>query len=872
MRFAILFLASSSIAGVIEAVLVAQPTRHADALSEVRHFLGLVSQATASTAADEELGADASLSSGSDGSEPRTLDDYCSGKVDEQALQEDQRVEANWRGFGIFYPGKVVHSGAHSVTVAYDDGFDEKVKDKNRDDLFSRVLPLPGDEKVASSSTPHPEDAACELNEMVKDVTEKVSESADDIDAWIENKKKEHSQQPAQGDAHKEEAVPKVVVPSVASPAPAVAVSDEQAEKLETLTGELTDLDARIAAARDRLSDNTLKLQNEASDGDAGEVTGIDALIASYQRRVDDRRRVLADLENRILAQESALARASEESALSLEEIDKKIEAIDKDMVLLRKKRDALEFDERLDDELRVAVDNLLAEGDALHNKYRTLRDAEEKAKKAREMASARKQDRGGGQQPEASVEVSEGTSKRSQIESETPGALERDAKSAEDLVRAAEAADQEVFSAAQEVGKKLNAVTESTRDLDTNVHPHGRKWWRYRYEHAYIEAVLMVIVCVFLYFWESVARGIRWKVMQFATVEEMHVATDGGMFVMLLKCFSIETFACLMTFMTIWVLSLLNAWDLFPMFFHSDKMLRVPHQGAEYRRLAVDICMLLFCAIMLYFALAYSVVLASTRQMEVWQTHEVAVQEEIGKRKLERKFSTSSGTGHVGSEKGDYELMRAFFIRSAANDAVLVEALRDTELSVGQDFPFWLYLRMNVRSCVDSFFKFGSKVWVPVIVTFLFLSVLHSTFHVGYIRVMSFFTIVMITLFVLMGGVVHQIADHLQGNNEISEDLTPSWFAKAEWAMGFVLNYVVFFICWCAARFLCQPWMWTLHFWPVLGLSLLLIAFCATFHLLFAETIPSFAAVMAMPPFMDNENAEIAKQILSDETILKHV
>jgi len=863
-----------TIAGLIEAVLVAQPTRDADALSQVRHFMGLVSQATASTASDEELGADASLSPAGDGSEPRTLDDYCSGKVDEQALQEDQRVEANWRGFGIFYPGKVVHSGAHSVTVAYDDGFDEKVKDKNRDDVFSRVLPLPGDEKVASSGTPHPEDAACELNDMVKDVKEKVSESADDIDAWIENKKKERSQQPAQGDAHKEEAAPKVVVPSVASPAPApaVAVSDEQAEKLETLKGELTDLDARIAAARDRLSDNTLKLQNEASDGDAGEVTGIDALIASYQRRVDDRRRVLADLENRILAQEAALAHASEESALSLEEIDKKIEAIDKDVVLLRKKRDALEFDERLDDELRVAVDNLLAEGEALHNKYRTLRNAEEKAKEAREMAIARKQDSGGGQQPEASVEVSEGTSKRSQDGSETPDALERDAKSAEDLARAAEAADQEVFTAAQEVGKKLKAVRESTRDVDTKVHPHGSKWWRYRYEHAYIEAVLMVIVCVFLYFWESVARGIRWKVMQFATVEEMHVATDGGMFVKLLRCFSIETFACLMTFMTIWVLSLLNAWDLFPLFFHSDKTLRVPHQGAEYRRLAVDVCMLLFCAIILYFALAYSVVLASTRQMEVWQTHEVAVQEEIEKRQFERKFSKTLTTGHVGSEKGDYELMRAFFIRSAANDVVLVEALRDTELSVGQDFPFWLYLRMNVRSCVDSFFKFGSKVWVPVIATFLFLTVLHSTLHVGYIRVMSFFTIVMITLFVVMGAVVHRIAHHIKGDSETDEDLTPSWFAQAGWAMGFVLNYVVFFICWCAARFLCQPWMWTLHFWPVLGLSLLLIVFCATFHLLFAETIPSFAAVMAMSPFMDKENAEIAKQILSEETILKHV
>ena len=71
-------------------------------------------------------------------------------------------------------------------------------------------------------------------------------------------------------------------------------------------------------------------------------------------------------------------------------------------------------------------------------------------------MAIARKQDRGGGQQPEASVEVSEGTSKGSQDGSETPDALERDAKSAEDLARAAEAADQEVFTAAQEVGEKV--------------------------------------------------------------------------------------------------------------------------------------------------------------------------------------------------------------------------------------------------------------------------------------------------------------------------------------------------------------------------------------------------------------------------------
>jgi len=67
--------------------------------------------------------------------------------------------------------------------------------------------------------------------------------------------------------------------------------------------------------------------------------------------------------------------------------------------------------------------------------------------------------------------------------------------KAANSAKSAASTAERSLRVAAESMASELSVVEDTANLLDTGVHPHGAKWWRYRYEHAYIEALLMVFI-----------------------------------------------------------------------------------------------------------------------------------------------------------------------------------------------------------------------------------------------------------------------------------------------------------------------------------------------------------------------------------------
>merc|ERR1719379_2040075 len=75
--------------------------------------------------------------------------------------------------------------------------------------------------------------------------------------------------------------------------------------------------------------------------------------------------------------------------------------------------------------------------------------------------------------------------------------------------------------------------------------------------------------------------------------------------------------------------------------------------------------------------------------------------------------------------------------------------------------------------------------------------------------------------------------------------------------AMGF-LEFSLFFVCYGVSRMICQPWMWELHFWPVMMLALGAFWGAALFVFIVAHGIPSFLSVMCLPPYVDGDNMMI--------------
>jgi len=80
------------------------------------------------------------------------------------------------------------------------------------------------------------------------------------------------------------------------------------------------------------------------------------------------------------------------------------------------------------------------------------------------------------------------------------------------------------------------------------------------------------------------------------------------------------------------------------------------------------------------------------------------------------------------------------------------------------------------------------------------------------------------------------------------------------------VVTYVLFFLCYGAARIVCQKWMWQLYFFPVLSLTLMTVLAAMVFVFVVAPIIPIFAAALSLPPYIDPANAEQIQQVIAEQ------
>merc|ERR1719326_2103970 len=106
--------------------------------------------------------------------------------------------------------------------------------------------------------------------------------------------------------------------------------------------------------------------------------------------------------------------------------------------------------------------------------------------------------------------------------------------------------------------------------------------------------------------------------------------------------------------------------------------------------------------------------------------------------------------------------------------------------------------------------------------------------------------------------------------SHEIQRGMTPSPNRKKSVhetlntegiALG-ALQFTMWVLGYGVARMICQPWMWELHFWPVLALTIVAVISACLFVWLVSPAIPSFCAVMAMPPYVDHYNLKMMTRV----------
>jgi hypothetical protein len=598
----------------------------------------------------------------------------------------------------------------------------------------------------------------------------------------------------------------------------------------------------------------------------------VDDLIAEYKRRIAERDEEIERLLKELQEKNDELARLSG-TQLSLKEIEAVVDALEKDAMEAKRKRDSLEEDGDLDPELRALIDSILKAIKKMRKKVDKLIALDEKAKEdrleaereAKAAADAAKKD---AKEKGLSVKETEELAKKA----------EEDARSR--TKEKTKKADLEAMKAAQEVGKDVKEAEEGAKKLDTGLHPHGAKWWRYRYEHSYIEALLMVFISFLMVFWSKVfgevryfitkyayRRGSAWDPVLMRSQQLLASEEDRELPILVtwFQYFGEQMFVCIFVFLTVWLIAKSFLLNYAPVLIEPSEDMRVPDSPNQYRELALDICTIFFFAIVFYFLLMLPVALDASRVMEDLVRHET-LSPEASNRSSEAEESTLGGRSVMSAMvMGQVAQTREAYLKEVDHFRLYMEQEKDSNPDIRkvntlmgdqlQRFPLADYLMVNIRNNVSSMFYFGWLMWLPIICAFVGFMLLHRFAHMGYIRIMIGFAVATVVLLVAMGWLTRTIkADRgLPGTGKTVHNKY-----STEVAVLTLLQFTLFFMCYGVARMICQPWMWELHFWPVLSLTMVAV-FCALlFIVLVSPAFPSFCAAMSLPPYVDGENIQL--------------
>eukprot|EP00419_Tripos_fusus_P005151 CAMPEP_0172674496 /NCGR_PEP_ID=MMETSP1074-20121228/12766_1 /TAXON_ID=2916 /ORGANISM="Ceratium fusus, Strain PA161109" /LENGTH=904 /DNA_ID=CAMNT_0013491907 /DNA_START=141 /DNA_END=2858 /DNA_ORIENTATION=+ len=857
--------------------------------------------------------------------DPATLADYCSGEGSEPTLKDDQPVEADWENYGAYYPGKVSDVNKNgTVDIHYEDGWKEKrVKPDN--------VKIVDDKDKGKKRL---DDAACEVVDKLEDVKKKVEETERDVKLYMTGKNAEKrgierpklpesrrrqshrvKEQPAAAPAPAPWWQPPAGLIPVTStnssaPAPAPAplpanaspttspiksepISKEKSKELEMLREELSGLDDRISKLREEIAINDRIINGEWEDEedlDDDGVLSIDDLIQQCRDRIAERKEELEELEVRRRQQDAQLARVGA-APISLGHIWDHVKEILTDVADMKAERDKLEKEDKLDPELGLAMDDLIAEGEALDATVSGLAEAEKRAEKLKHAAEDARRE-AAKQRREARASAKK---KAEELERRLMEEAQKDAAKAADAGRAmseaflnakkkarraeeeaiaqeeaaleqkwrdiaaqeaeAEAESEHALQAAMRLQNSLEVVKSGTQGMDTQVHPNGEKWWRYRYEHSFIEGILAILVSFLVMCWEGFIRSIRGCIFRASALKPVEVHAHQSLYQHWLDHFLNEMVACLLMFLTVWLLGHLGFFNHFPTYLKGHSELHLPTTGYQYKVLAYEMCVILTFALILYFCLAISVVHAATQKLAKWKNKERAI--------------PSGGSGGMakhltlGGAIGQFNDLKLYFVEYVT--------LEDPEAIDVQGFSFYRYLLIAVRGTVDSMLIFGPLMWIAILWTFGVFLFIHAYAHVAFIRIMTFFLAVLVAaLAAMMWAVVSVNRTSAESAKQFSEspDIPRTRKKHQSWIIFGLMTYAVFFLCYGTSRTLLQPWLWKLYFYALLFVAGFSLVMCLVFAFAIAPLIPTYGASVAMPPYVDVAHVKSLKVDLQDDQL----
>jgi hypothetical protein len=613
--------------------------------------------------------------------------------------------------------------------------------------------------------------------------------------------------------------------------------SKDPACKLSKTVGDLDDrIDeaaedvARWLAER-RKKRNQPAAEDGARKGGSGDRSSMPRIPNPFDRRGRNREAVSS-------RKKAGSSSGSDRSSTGDPGLDKVIETcfdVDESLIKIGAKRTELARSGEIDPELDVAIDGAAGRHTQMKEDIDAVRKAVSTEQKAEEALR--------------------------KIKSATKNVVEKAKQKAKELVES----NRKVEKSVEHLQLGLREVRSSAQQFDTSVTPNKAKWWRFRYEYSFVEALIILIIIPVLVCYELVYYSLREHVRDKAHKRQL----DDNLRILTLhlnwfQYAAAELVCCFCVVLTIWLFATFGCLDFLVVIGQSDEF-HLPTQPDQYRTMAVNIAIQLGFAMMLYHCLVYSVVAAATEKFDKWNAYhkDQAFEEDLdlSARSGQRESIGSMSTALQGLRRGptlagdavEFHKMDIYFKAAMSSAPDLKERIEEV-CALDDDFSLGCYLSICVHLYTDHILRPRTIFWIVAWCTFLIFSLFHRFAHIAYVRIMSFFAVLLASILLGMVVVVGRQIKKMHDWHEMDESEQNKMFLHAsthhkEEGVSLLLQFSLFFLCYGFVRMASAPWLWHIYFYNVLILSCVFLGVMFFFAMYLAPLIPVFYAAMSIPP-----------------------
>jgi len=438
-----------------------------------------------------------------------------------------------------------------------------------------------------------------------------------------------------------------------------------------------------------------------------------------------------------------------------------------------------------------------------------------------------------------------------------------------------------------EELDVIMREIRQETTGFDTKVVPNKRKWWRYRWEYSFVEAVILMILCMLAILWEA----IHWRIRDFIYAKAASTPTfnpdywDNSLIILWSRFFFGELWVILMVYISLWFMDRIGAWRLWlPVSWHIFVGMNLPTEARIYTAMSMTIAMQLAIGMMIFFALMLMVVIIANHCEVHFKKLEDGTEDDTrdscsleAEDRAHHQALRATAEGYA-MNVDEYGMLRTYF-EGTVEPHLMEQFGEEGQNEQHPQFMLWYFISLKVKSGVSDTFRIRVLTWVAFLLVFGTFAFMHRVFHAEYVSLTLFlfvlFCVPLGWMMVTANDECKMLRDdifnamHSRRFFTTEQPRSPRHVqTKSVQGRRNVHVYFVnlfqascFFLCYSAARIIFSPWMIEFFFVTTLLISIGFLVFIFVFRVFIATTLVKYFIALALPPHITDQDKHLMKE-----------